>query len=173
MRSSDTLAMLRALGTRVQLSGWVGGGFAFLEEANPPDADALRINAAVQRLDDLVIDRDAVGMTDDAAFAEMSAEERDAAYAAGRARVLDADGRFRSSLAAFVIAGAVLRRPRPVRLAEPVKRVEVAAPNGTRMWFRTVMQSAGAGRPAFPVEVSGFNHSRQRPYPGAYRKFRL
>lgn len=170
--TSDALAMLRKYGTRVQTSGWLGS-VGWLEERFPPDPDAVRVNAAVQRLDTMMIDREPVGLFDDPAFAELTDDEKAAAYAAARCRVIGRDGRFRSSLAAFVIASAVLERPRPVRIADPIKRIELTASNGARMWFRTVTQSAGDGRPDFAVEVSGYNHKRQRPFPDAYRKTRL
>lgn len=170
---SDTLAMLRLLGTRVQLSGWTGdSSLGRVDDGEPPDPDAVRIGRAVAALDGLEIGLDGVGLLDDAAFDALTVDERAAAHAAGRERALDEAGRLRSSLSAFVITGAVLGRARPVRVVEPIKRTPVET-NGRPLWFRRIMRADGAGRPALQVEVDGFDHRRRRPHADAYRKFRL
>lgn len=170
---SDTLAMLRELGTRVQLSGWMGDGpGGAIDDGEEPDPDAVRIGRAVAALDGLEVGLDGVGLLDDAAFDGLTGEEREAAHAAGRERALDGRGCLRSSLSAFVIASAVLGRARPVRVAEPVRREPVSA-NGQSLWFRRIMQADGEGRPAVSVEVDGFDRRRRRPHADAYRKFRL
>jgi hypothetical protein len=170
--SSDTMAMMRELGTRVQTPGWQGGGFDTVVIDGPPDPDALLVAEAVKGLDSLVIDLDGVGLLDDAAFDGLTSHERACAHAESQRRALAENGRLRSSLSALVVAGAVLGRPAPVRVTEPVQRHVIKA-HGKPLWFRTIWREAGEGRAALPVETNGYDPRRMRPYPGAYRKFTL
>ncbi|MCK5934479.1 MAG: hypothetical protein KAG89_20190 [Fulvimarina manganoxydans] len=50
-----------------------------------------------------------------------------------------------------------------------VRRMVTQA-NGTPRWFRQVKRQAGEGRPTMSVEVEGYDRTRGRPFPGAYRK---
>lgn len=52
----------------------------------------------------------------------------------------------------------------------PVTRGFETGANGKAVWRRTVLRSAGAGRPDIEVEVDGFDASGRRPHPGAWRR---
>lgn len=96
----------------------------------------------------------------------------------GLDRLSPADGegrrKVREPLSRLVIRHAVLGGA-PVWEAEAPARRMVTGPNGKPAWFRRIVAtSPGAFGPVTtPVEVDGYNHTRQRPFPGAYRKFEL
>jgi hypothetical protein len=138
----------------------------------PPDPDALLIAEAVAGLDSLIIDLDDVDLLDDAAFEELTAEEKQDAHLAARSFVLDESGRLRSSLSATVITLAVLEREPPTRVVEPVKR-PIVTKNGRPAWFVMKWFEASEWLPARQAEVDGYDFRRRRPYLGAYRKFGL
>ncbi|GGF56608.1 hypothetical protein GCM10007301_15360 [Azorhizobium oxalatiphilum] len=89
---------------------------------------------------------------------------------------VDPNGRrtLRQPLARLIIRNAVLGCA-PCWEAEAPERVMVTGANGKPLWFRHLTETTpGAFGPVTStVEVDGFNASRQRPYPGAYRKFAL
>ncbi|MCB8835952.1 hypothetical protein [Aurantimonas sp. VKM B-3413] len=73
----------------------------------------------------------------------------------------------------LIIRHAMLQTRPGWSAAGTVERRAVLNPQGGPAWFRTVMRSAGAGRPDLPVELDGFNRASRRPHPGAYQKTRL
>lgn len=88
--------------------------------------------------------------------------------------VTDADGarRFKMSPAWLVRRAAIMRDCPGWEVDEvPVRRL-VRTRTGQNAWFvrRTIPDAAGGW---IEVEQDGFNHSRRRPYPGAYQRWEL
>ncbi|MCW4114756.1 hypothetical protein NPA31_007240 [Aurantimonas sp. MSK8Z-1] len=160
----------RELGTLIDLSNrWdVVPDFS----GGEPHPDAIVIGRAVKALDGLAVDLDGVDLLGDPALADLDAAERAAAHADGLARATAPGGLLRSSLAAITVAAVTLRRAPPAPAIDGFTRRTVTR-SGKPAWFRIVERSEGEGRAPMPVEVDGYDHRRQRPHPGAYRKYEL
>ncbi|MFG1414040.1 hypothetical protein V5G24_23345 [Xanthobacter sp. VTT E-85241] len=145
-------------------------------EGGDPHPDALAVAAAVEDLAklDVELPEGWNPLTDMGDLGEEGAE----AVRRGLDRLspLTEEGRrkVRQPLSRLVIRQAILGCAPAWEAGPPVRRV-VSGANGKPRWFRQITHlSPGAFGPvASVVEIDGFNGSRQRPFPGAYRKFEL
>lgn len=144
-------------------------------ETDGPHPDAMAVADAVERLalHEVDIPADWYPLAD---MGDLGAEGVDAVRrGVDRLLVQDAQGRRmpRQSLARLVIRHAILGDAPAWEAEAPTRRMVSAC--GKPKWFRQISQvTPGAFGPcAQTVEVDGYNATRQRPFPGAYRKFEL
>lgn len=86
----------------------------------------------------------------------------------------DGQRKVRQPLARLLIRHAVLGSAPAWEAEAPAPRMVIGA-NGKPMWFRRIVATSPGpfGPVTTTVEVDGYNPSRQRPFPGAYRKVEL
>ena len=160
----DAMYRLAVLGVRVDTSGPAPDDRPLVY----PHPDAYVVNEAVRAFADWEIGfpegwdglGDCEGLTE--------AERADA-----HSRAWDIACPKGDRLGALVMRRAMVGGEPTWRDHGPIYRRTVRGANGKPAWFRVVNASAGPGMPCKPREVDGFNKSRQRAYPGAYRKFYL
>lgn len=151
-------------------------GLVPLDTMDDPHPDALAVAAAVERLGDFEVSLPE-GWNPLSDLGDLGPEGQDAVRR-GLDRLSPPDGQgarvMRQPLARIVIRQAILGTAPSWEAEVPARRM-VTGPNGKPRWFRAVSHvSAGAfGDVTETVEVDGFNAARQRPFPGAYRKFEL
>lgn len=135
-----------------------------------PHPDAVRVGEAVEALDglapDLPEDWHPLG---DIVTAENAELVRDAVRRARAAVLVEGEGgpRLRTSARFLVVRHACAGSTPDWACGSPSVVVESA--NGKPRWFRRITL-VGADGAEYVQEVDGYNRSRQRPHPGAYRK---
>ena len=160
----DAISRLAVLGVRVDTSGPAPDDRPLVY----PDPDALVVNDAVLGLQHSEItmpeDWDALCDCDG-----LTGAERANAHRQGWAIAIPKGDR----LAALIMRRAVTGRAPSWRDHGTIYRRPVVGAKGKPAWFRMENAALRPGGPAVPREVDGFNRSRKRPYPDAYRKFYL
>ncbi|MEW6121634.1 MAG: hypothetical protein AB1698_03415 [Pseudomonadota bacterium] len=172
----DSLSRYGELLTVVQESDMTNRwGLVPLDTQDDPHPDALAVADAVEGLASLEVDlpADWYPLSD---LGDLGPEGFDAVRR-GLDRLAPTDGagrrKVRSSLSRLVIRQAILGAAPAWEAEAPTRRMVCAG--GKPAWFRKLTcTSPGAfGDVQRVVEVDGFNAARQRPFPGAYRKFEL
>lgn len=145
------------------------GVVVFPSADDEPHADAVRIHDAVRALDD-----EAVEFDRDWLPGELAGLGDAAAAAVERAfdllTLLDATGgRVMRITPAEIVRTAAILAPPDGTMDTPVLRT--VQEFGKDKWFRRVFIATETG--GFEAEVDGYNKTRQRPHPDAYRKWVL
>lgn len=172
------LARLSVLHTLVQEQGIANryGVLPLLDKSpDGPHPDALAVASAVEALADFQVELPE-GWNPLADMGDLGAEGLDAVRRGlDRLAPPDAAGarKVRHPLSRLVVRQAVLGSAPAWEAEAPTRRMVCS--NGKPRWFRRIVQTtAGAFGPIEQtIELDGFNSARQRPYPGAYRKFEL
>ncbi|MEP9378400.1 hypothetical protein ABLE91_16915 [Aquabacter sp. CN5-332] len=143
--------------------------------ADDPHPDALAVAEAVERLGkrEVELPGDWSPLSDMGDLGDEGAEA--VRRGVERLFILDAKGlrKPRQPLSRLVIRHAILGSAPAWEGEVPARRM--ICEHGKPKWFRRVVQETpGPFDPvSTEVEIDGYNHTRQRPYPGAYRKFEL
>ncbi|MEW6256900.1 MAG: hypothetical protein AB1592_13175 [Pseudomonadota bacterium] len=172
------LAKLQELNTLVQEPDIANryGVLPLLEDGpDEPHPDAICVAEAVEDLTGLDMEMPE-GWNPLADMGDLGAEGIDAVRRGlDRLAPMAGTGKrsIRQSLSRLVIRQAVLGAAPSWEAEMPTRRMICAG--GKPKWFRRVVQiTQGAFGPVEQsIEIDGFNVARQRPFPGAYRKFEL